>query len=82
LTIISLLISTLISENQNLEKSRSISNPRKITGSANLEFFSGLQPEKSWVYTLYLKKIQVPNLKINQDLQNLTLTLISQDLDF
>ena len=37
-----LLICTLISENQGLEKSRSISNPRKISGSTNLEFFSGL----------------------------------------
>jgi hypothetical protein len=38
------LICTLIYENQGLEKSRSISNPRKISGSANLDFFSGLAP--------------------------------------
>ena len=37
-----LLICTLIYENQGLEKSRSISNPRKISGSANLDIFSGL----------------------------------------
>ena len=34
-----LLICTLIFENQGLEKSRPISNPRKISGSANLDFF-------------------------------------------
>jgi hypothetical protein len=34
-----LLIYPLISENQGLEKSRSISNLRKISGSANLNFF-------------------------------------------
>ena len=45
-----LLICTLTSENQGLEKLRSVSNPRKISGSANLNFlfqfvtwiFSGL----------------------------------------
>ena len=83
-----LLTCTLISENQGLEKSRSISDPRKISGSANLDFFPGLLPEKSWVYTINLKKIQVPNLKKNQGLQNLKFfqglkqTMISQDLDF
>ena len=35
----SLLICTLISENQGLEKSRSASNLRKISGPANLDFF-------------------------------------------
>ena len=53
---VNLLICTLISENQGLEKSRSISNPRKISGPTNLDFFSGLHPEKStlksWVYTI------------------------------
>ena len=34
-----LLICTLISENQDLEKSRSASNLRKILGPANLDFF-------------------------------------------
>ena len=34
-----LLICTLISENQGLEKSRSASNLRKISGPANLDFF-------------------------------------------
>ena len=36
---IGLLICTLISENQGLEKSRSYSNLRKISGPANLDFF-------------------------------------------
>jgi hypothetical protein len=30
----------LTSENQGLEKSRSVSNPRKISGPAPLDFFS------------------------------------------
>ena len=43
---ISLLICTLISENQGLKKSRSASNLRKISGPANLDFFVGLHLEK------------------------------------
>jgi hypothetical protein len=39
---ISLLICALISENQGLEKSRSVSNLRKISGPANLHSFLGL----------------------------------------
>ena len=42
----SLLICTLISENQGLEKSRSVSNLRKNSGPANLDFFLGLHLEK------------------------------------
>ena len=38
-TTLGLLICTLISENQGLEKSRSASNLRKISGSTNLDFF-------------------------------------------
>ena len=41
-----LLICTLISENQGLEKSRSASNLRKISGPANLDFFSRFPPRK------------------------------------
>ena len=41
-----LLICTLISENQGLEKSRSASNLRKISNPANLDFFLGLHLEK------------------------------------
>ena len=44
LLLCSLLICTLISENLGLEKSRSLSNPRKISVSANLDFFPGLAP--------------------------------------
>ena len=59
-----LLIRTLISENQGLEKSRSTSNLRKISGPANLDFFLGLHLEKkSQIYTINLKKIQVTNSK-------------------
>ena len=45
-----LLICTLISENQGLEKSRSASNLRKFSGPANLDFFLGLHLEKSQVH--------------------------------
>ena len=41
-----LLICALISENQGLEKSRSASNFRKLSGPANLDFFLGLHLEK------------------------------------
>ena len=37
------LICTLISENQGLEKLRSVSNLRKISGPAHLDFFSVCQ---------------------------------------
>jgi hypothetical protein len=40
-----LLICTLISENQGLEKSRSVSNLRKISG--NLDFFLGPPRKKA-----------------------------------
>jgi hypothetical protein len=41
-----LLICTLISENQGLEKSMSVSNLRKISGLANPDFFPVLHLEK------------------------------------
>ena len=41
---IGLLICTLISENQGLEKSRSASNIRKNSGPAYLNFFFSLSP--------------------------------------
>ena len=44
--IISPLIWTLISENHGLQKSRSDSNLRKISGPANRDFFLGLHLEK------------------------------------
>jgi hypothetical protein len=42
----------LISENQGLEKLRSVSNPRKISGSANLDFCSGLAPGFFQIYSI------------------------------
>ena len=44
--IVGLLIYTLISENQGLQKSRSVSNLIKISGPADLDFFPGLPLEK------------------------------------
>ena len=44
--IFGLLICTLISENQGLEKSRSVSNLGKISAPANLDFFLGFHLEK------------------------------------
>ena len=43
---IGLLICTFIYENQGLEKSKSASNLRQISGPANLDFFLGLHLEK------------------------------------
>ena len=42
--IVGLLICTLISENQVLEKSRSASNLKKFSGPANLDFFFSFSP--------------------------------------
>ena len=62
---VDLLICTLISGNQILEKSRSVSNLRKISGSANPDFFSRLR--------LYYKSQKNPGdkLKKNPGLQDL-----------
>ena len=69
--LVSLLICTLISENQGLEKSRSASNLRKISGPANLDFFLGLHLEKK--LGLYYKSEKNPGdkLKKNPGLQDL-----------
>ena len=66
-----LLICTLISENQGLEKSRSASNLRKISGPANLDFFLGLHLEKK--LDLYHKPEKNPGdkLKKNPGVQDL-----------
>ena len=68
---VGLLICTLISENQGLEKSRSASNLRKISGPANLDFFLGLHLEKK--LDLYHKPEKNPGdkLKKNPGLQDL-----------
>jgi hypothetical protein len=65
--ILGLLICTLISENLDLQKSKSVSNGRKFSGPANWIFFLGLHLEKKlgFYYKLEknpgykLKKIQV-----------------------
>ena len=66
-----LLICTLISENQGLEKSRSASHLRKILGPANLDFFLGLLLEKK--LDLYHKHEKNPGdkLKKNPGVQDL-----------
>jgi hypothetical protein len=52
--ILSFLICTLISENQGLEKSRSASNLRKISGPANLDFFSVCHLDFIQIYSINL----------------------------
>ena len=59
---ISLLICTLISENHSLEKSRSISDPRKFSGSANPGLFSMSPPWKKDL-GLYYKPEKNPGAK-------------------
>ena len=59
-----LLICTVISENQGLEKSRSASNLRKISGPANLDFFLGLHLKKA--IGLYYKLEKNPSNKLKK----------------
>ena len=58
-----LLIFTLISENQGLEKLRSVSNLRKISSPANLDFFQ--------VYGINLAFFPGGDLEKNSGLQDL-----------
>ena len=60
-----LLICTLISENQGLEKLRSVSNLRKISGPANLDFFLGLHLEKK--LDLYHTPEKTPGDKLKKN---------------
>ena len=60
---IGLLICTLISENQGLEKSRSASNLRKISGPISLDFFQ--------IYSIKLAFFLGGDLEKNPDLQDL-----------
>ena len=77
---IGLLICTLISENKGLEKSRSVSNLRKISGPANLDFISRSPPRKKLdIYHEPEKNPGVQNLKFFKGLKQ---TLIPQGLDF
>ena len=55
-----LLICTLISENQGLEKSRSVSNLKKNSGPASLDFFVGLHLKNN---TFKKKKKEAENVK-------------------
>ena len=66
-----LLIFTLISENQGLEKSRSASNFRKVSGPANLDFFLGLHLEKKLDLYHIPEKNPGDKLKKNLGLQDL-----------
>ena len=61
-TSVGLLICTLISENPGLKKSRSVSNLRKISGFANLDFFQGLHLRKK--LGLYYKLEKNPGDKL------------------
>ena len=63
--IFGLLICTLISESQGLEKSWSASNLRKITGPANLDVFLGLHSEI---------KVQIKRLLVTSTIQKFLLT--------
>ena len=65
-TIVGLLICTLISENQGLEKSRSVSNIRKISGPANLDFFSRSPPRKK---ARFIKAEKNPGDKLKKKIQ-------------
>ena len=58
---IGLLICNLISENQDLEKPRSASNLRKISGPANLDFFSRSPSKKKLGLYHKYEKNQVTN---------------------
>ena len=80
-----LLICTLISEDQGLEKSRSASNFRKISGPANLVFFLVSKkldlchkPKKNPGDKL----IKNPGVQDLEFFEGFKLTLIFQDLDF
>jgi hypothetical protein len=61
----------LISENQGLEKSRSVSNLRKILGPANLDVFLGLRLEKKLGSYYKSEKNLGDKLKKNPGLQDL-----------
>ena len=69
--LLGLLICTLISENQGLEKSRSDSNLRKISGPANLDFFSRSPPSKKLDLYHTPEKNPGDKLKKNPGVQDL-----------
>ena len=59
----------------------SISNPRKMSGLQTLNLFPSFYSEKSWVYTINLKKIQVPKQK-NRFVEPEIILGFEIDLDF
>ena len=66
-----LLICTLISENQGLEKSRSASNLRKLLGPANLDLFSVCHLDFFQIYSINLAFFLGGDLEKNPGLQDL-----------
>ena len=86
--IVGLLICTLISENPGLQKSKYVSNRRKISGPANLDFFSVCHLDFFQVYSINLAFFLGRDLEKSPGLQDLKFffglkqTLISEDLDF
>ena len=66
-----LLICTLISENQGLEKLRSVSNLRKISGPAHLDFFSVCHLDFFQIYGINLAFFLGGDLEKNPGLQDL-----------
>ena len=76
--IVGLLICTLIFENQGHEKSIK-SNLRKISGLANLDFFSRSPPRKKLYLYYKPKKYPSDKLKKNPGVQDLK---FEKDLNF
>ena len=62
---------TLISKNQGFEKSRSVSNIRKISGPAHLDFFSVCRLDFFQVYGINLAFFLSGELGKNPGLQDL-----------
>ena len=71
-----LLICTLISENQGLEKLRPVSNLRKISGPAHLDFFSVCHLDFFQVYGINLAKNSGDKLKKNSGVQELNFSKV------
>ena len=61
----------MISENQGLEKLRSVSDHRKISGPAHLDFFSVCHPDFFQVYGINLAFFLGGHLEKNPGLQDL-----------
>ena len=80
---VTLLFCTLISENKGLEKSRSVSDLRKISGPAHLNFFSVCHLNFFQVYGINLAFFSGDKLKKNLRCAGPEIFLRSEtDLDF